>query len=317
MAKIAFLFPGQGSQFVGMGRELYEHFPAARAVFEQAATVLGEELLRIIFSGPVEELQKTENTQPAILTTSLAVCRVMETLGIPAAGAAGLSLGEYSALVAAGALSFEDALPLVRNRGRFMQEAVPLGKGTMAAVMGLPADKVEAVCREAGRAGVVTPANYNCPGQIVISGEVTAVNLASELARQAGAKKVTELKVSAPFHCPLLAPVEAKLERELAALELKTPAVPVVFNVSAGLITDPLQIKASLVKQVSSPILWEQSIRTLLDLEYDTFIEMVPGNSLSKLMKRIDPNVFAATVEDRESLEAVRQHLKEVAERES
>ena len=305
MAKMAILFPGQGSQYVGMGREFYDAYPAARAVYDQAAAVLGAELLEVIFSGPEEELRKTEITQPAVLTTSLAIYRVLEELGLRATAAAGLSLGEYSALVASGALSFAGALPLVQKRGRYMQEAVPLGKGLMIAILGRPAEVVEEVCREASQVGVVAPANYNCPGQLVISGEVEALKKASALARQRGAKKVTPLKVTVPFHCSLLEPARVKLEQDLAAVPIKTPAIPVVFNVSATMISEPEKIKEALVRQVSSPILWEQSVRTLLAAGYDTFIQAGPGNSLSKLIKRIDRKAFAAHVEDRATLEAV------------
>lgn len=314
MSGTAFLFPGQGAQYVGMGRDFYEHYPAARAVFDAAAAVFGDELLRVIFSGPEEALLLTENTQPAILTVSMAVFKVLEEAGCRPRAVAGLSLGEYSALVAAGALRLEQALPLVQKRGRFMQEAVPAGEGSMAAILGLEREAVEAACREAAKTwGVVSPANYNCPGQIVISGRVEAVEQAAALARQAGAKKITALKVSAPFHCALLAPVEAKLERELAAVEMKPPAVPVVLNVSARAETDPARIMPALVRQVSSPILWEQSVQTLLETGCDTFIDVGPGRSLAKLIKRIDPAVRAAAVEDLASLEQAINLVKGVS----
>jgi [acyl-carrier-protein] S-malonyltransferase len=313
MGKIAILFPGQGAQYVGMGREFYDNFPTARAVFDRAAGILGEKFLDTIFYGPEEELAQTEITQPAILTTSIAVYRMLEELGCRAAGMAGLSLGEYSALVASGALEFDQALPLVQTRGRFMQAAVPSGLGTMAAVMGLTREKIEAVCRAAAAEGVVSPANYNCPGQVVISGRTDAVRLALTLAREAGAKKMVELKVSAPFHCALLEPVEQQLARELETVTLRAPAVDAVFNVSAAFETEPSRIKANLIKQVSSPILWEQSIRNLRAKGFDTFIDTGPGKTLAKLLKRIDPSAYAAAVEDLDSLEAVREHLKGVA----
>jgi [acyl-carrier-protein] S-malonyltransferase len=313
MAKTAFLFPGQGAQHVGMGREFYDHFPAARTVFDRAAAVLGEELLRVIFEGPEDDLLKTANTQPAILTVSIAMHAVLRENGCRAQGAAGLSLGEYSALVAAGSISFDDALPLVQKRGRYMQETVPQGRGIMTAILGLSAEQVEEACRLARPEGIASPANYNCPGQVVISGDAAAVRRAAALAREAGAKKVTELKVSAPFHCALLEPVEEKIRRELDRIELHAPDVPVVFNVSAAVETGPDRIKAALVKQVSSPIMWEHSIRALVAAGYDTFIDVGPGSSLVKLMKRIDPTVYAASVEDRQSLEAVVGYLKGVS----
>lgn len=314
MAKIAILFPGQGAQYVGMGREFYDNLPAARAVFDRAATIMGESFLHTIFYGSEEELAQTENTQPAILATSIAVYRVLEELGCRAQAMAGLSLGEYSALVASGALEFDQALPLVQKRGRFMQEAVPFGEGMMAAVMGLSGEKIEAICRAAAASGVVSPANYNCPGQVVISGRTEAVRFALRLAREAGAKKIVELNVSAPFHCSLLEPVERQLARELEMVKLSPPAVNMVFNVSAAFETEPSRIKEHLIKQVSCPILWEQSVRRLCADGFDTFIDAGPGKSLLKLLKRIDPSVYAAAVDDLASLEAVRNHLKGVAE---
>ncbi len=310
MSKIAFIFPGQGAQYVGMGKDIYQRHPAAADLLDQAAEVLGDGLLRIMFSGPAEELQKTEYTQPAILAASLAAFRVLEQAGLRAGAVAGLSLGEYSALVAAGSLAFTDALPLVQKRGRLMQEAVPLGQGSMAAIMGLGREEIERICREASSRGVVSPSNYNCPGQIVVSGRAEAVERAAALARAAGAKKVVQLKVSAPFHCALMAPVEAMLERELAQLDLHPPSIPVVLNVTAAVQTDPSEIKASLVKQVSSPILWEQSMRTLLDKGFDTFIEPGPGKVLTRFIKQIDATVYAAGVEDCDTLEAVLGELK-------
>lgn len=312
MSKIAVLFPGQGAQYVGMARNFYDTYPAAREVFDRAAAVLGEKLLQTIFCGPEEELRKTENTQPAVLTASIAVYRVLETLGCRAEGMAGLSLGEYSALVASGALTLEEALPLVQQRGRFMQEAVPPGQGTMAAVMGLSSKQVEEACRAAAAEGVVSPANYNCPGQVVISGQLRAVKRALSLAREAGAKKMTELKVSAPFHCPLLKPVEPLLARELDKIALRKPEIPVIFNVSASFEADPSKIKENLVKQVSSSILWEQSMRVLCAQGFDTFIDVGPGNTLAKLMKRIDPAVSAVAVDNLGSPEAVERFLKGV-----
>ncbi len=307
--KTAFLFPGQGAQFVGMGSDFYEHFPEARAVFDQTAGVLGPDFLEMIFNGPESKLQITEYTQPAILTVSVAIFRVIEKLGYKPAALAGLSLGEYSALVAAGSLPFKEALPLVQKRGIFMQEAVSEGSGSMAAIMGLSHDQVEQVCYDARSEGLVSPANYNCPGQIVISGQREAINLAAKLAKEAGAKKVTELKVSAPFHCALLQPVEERLARELDIIMIMEPAVPVVFNVSAQLATGPAQIKENLVRQVSSPILWEQSVRTLIAEGIDSFIGLGPGNSLSRLMKRIAPELRTLSIEKAEDIEQLKSEM--------
>ncbi|MCJ7806408.1 MAG: ACP S-malonyltransferase [Clostridia bacterium] len=301
--KTAFLFPGQGAQYAGMGHDFYDHFPEARFVFDQAAAVLGPEFLEVIFSGPEEKLKQTENTQPAILTVSVAIFRVLESLGLNAAILAGLSLGEYSALVAAGVISFKEALPLVQKRGIYMQEAVPLGQGLMVAIMGLSHNTVEQVCHTARSKGLVAPANYSCPGQIVISGYFAAVKLAVDLAREAGAKKITELKVSAPFHCALLQPVENILACELDKIEIKKPSVPVVFNVTAKFADSHDQIKLNLVRQVSNPILWEQSVHTLLASGINSFIGIGPGNSLSRLMKRIAPEVETFSVEDVKAVE--------------
>ena len=306
--RTAFLFPGQGAQFAGMGRDFYDRFPEAQDVFDQAAAVLGPDFLEVIFSGPEEKLQQTENTQPAVLTVSIAILRVLEKQGYKAIGLAGLSLGEYSALVAAGTLSFKETLLLVQKRGLYMQEAVPLGQGMMVAIMGLSHDIVEQLCRDARPEGFAAPANYTCPGQIVISGHVPAVKLATDLARKAGAKKITKLKVSAPFHCALLQPVETKLAGELDKIEVKKPSIPVVFNNTAKFSDCPDQIKVNLARQVSSPILWEQSVRALLAAGINSFIGFGPGNSLTRLMKRIAPEIRAVSVE---TVEAVKQLSEE------
>ena len=300
--KIGFLFPGQGAQFPGMGRDFYESYPEAKEIFDTAGKVFGAGFIDIIFNGPEEKLQLTEYTQPAILTVSTAIYRVLQKLGYKAEGMAGLSLGEYSALVAAEAMSFEDALPLVQKRGLFMQEAVPVGQGKMMALMGLSHNEVEKICCEASSKGLVTAANYNCPGQIVISGTVEAVDYAAEIARETGAKKLSELKVSAPFHCKLLEPVESKLSAEIDRIKINEPAVPVVFNITAGFEEDPGRIKENLIKQVSSPILWEQSVRKMIDFGINTFICVGPGSSLSRLMKRIAPHLITYSVETVEAV---------------
>ncbi|HHX87222.1 MAG TPA: ACP S-malonyltransferase, partial [Firmicutes bacterium] len=314
MVKTAFLFPGQGSQYVGMGKDLYDRYDSAKNVFEQAAAILGPELLEVIFQGPEEKLKQTEYTQPAVLATSLAVAAaVVEEMGLRPEGAAGLSLGEYSALVVAGSMAFEDALTLVRRRGKLMQEAVPPGQGMMAAVMGLPREEIERICCQVQTLGIAEPANYNCPGQVVISGEPEAVRKAGDLAREAGAKKVVVLKVSAPFHCALLKPVEEEMARELADIDIRPPSIPVVFNCSAGFLSDPPGIKQALIRQVSQAVLWEDSIRRLIEEGYDTFLELGPGKVLTGFMKRIDPTRFYASIGDRSSLIKVQAELKEVS----
>jgi len=303
LKEAGFLFPGQGAQYPGMGHDFYEKYPEARAVFDQAEAVLGPGFLDIIFSGPEEKLQQTEHTQPAILAVSVAIYKVLEYNGFKASAMAGLSLGEYSALVSAGALSFEEALPLVRKRGIYMQEAVPEGEGKMVAIMGLPHEKVENICREAQSVGVVTPANYNCPGQIVISGHREAVEHAQVLASEAGSKRISELRVSAPFHCSLLKPAEEKMEEELKSVTIKPPLLPVVCNVTGSYTEDPAQIKQNLVKQVSSPILWEQSVRRMIDEGVAAFISVGPGNSPARMMKRTASDKQTVTVEKTKDLD--------------
>lgn len=304
---VAFLFPGQGSQTVGMGRELFDRFPVARAVFEEADAALGFPLSELIFQGPEETLRLTEHTQPAILTVSVAAQRVLAEHGVVPQYAAGHSLGEYSAHVAAGTLSFADAVRTVRNRGRYMQQAVPAGVGAMAAVLGLDASKVDAACvmatEELGQ--VVSAANLNSPEQIVISGTVDAVNRASELCKQAGAKRTVLLPVSAPFHCALMQPAQDKLEADLAQLTFRAPAIPVICNVDAVAVTTGEAARDALVRQVTGAVRWVECIQRLRDAGVTHYIEVGPGRVLTGLQKGIDRALLAQTtnVEDVASLE--------------
>lgn len=312
--KIAFVFPGQGSQYVGMGKELCAKYPEAAAVYEQADASLGFSLSRLCFEGPREELDHTAITQPAVLTTSIACLAALQKAGVPApAAVAGHSLGEYSALVAAGSLSFSDAVRLVRKRGQFMQEAVPLGVGGMAAVMGLIGKEVAAVCQTAGGTGVVEAANLNCPGQVVIAGTNEGLNAAEPLLKEAGARRVIPLAVSAPFHSSLMLPAGERLAAELEQVTLSEPLLPVVANVSADYVSTAPEIKASLIKQVSSPVRWEECIMRLVDDGIKTFIEVGPGKVLSGLNKKICRDVLQFNVEDLASLEKVLALTKEVS----
>ena len=303
MSRTAFVFPGQGSQAAGMGRELAERFAAARQVFEQADQALDFPISRLCFEGPAEDLKLTENTQPALLTCSLATLAVLGERGIEANYVAGHSLGEYSALVAAGSLRFEDAVRLVRERGRYMQEAVPAGVGAMAALLGLPGEELDSICAEAANGEVVSPANFNAPGQVVIAGHAGAVSRAVELAKTRGARKAVLLSVSAPFHCALMKPAQQRLAGDLDAVAFRDLAIPLVNNYAAREIRSGEQAREGLNAQVPNPVRWEESVRRLAAQGVEHFIEVGPGKVLTGLLKRIDRSLKGSNVEDLKSLE--------------
>lgn len=302
MGKIAFVFPGQGAQYVGMGKEIAQEYKSANDIFDTATNVLGFDIKKMIFEGDDETLKITENTQPTIVTTSVACMQPLLEKGIKPDYVAGLSLGEYSAHVAAGTMSFADAVALVKKRGKYMQEAVPVGVGAMSAIINLSNEDVIECCKEASDLGVVEPANFNCPGQLAIAGEVTAVEKANELAKAKGAKRAMMLPVSAPFHCSLLKPAGEKLAEELEKVNLNDIQIPVVTNVTAQSITDKNAVKDLLIKQVSTSVLWENCIRTMLANGVDTFVEIGPGKVLSGFIKKIDKEPKTLNVENLESL---------------
>lgn len=308
--KTAFVFPGQGSQHVGMGKDLCDHFDEARAVYDEASAALQYDVRELSFQGPKDELNRTFRTQPCLLTASIAAGNVLRSRNILPYCVAGHSLGEYSAIVAAGVISFRDAVVLTEKRGTFMQEAVPEGKGLMAAIIGLARDKVDEICLSV-TSGYVSPANYNCPGQIVIAGEKPAVETAMELSKEAGARKVMALAVSAPSHCTLMVEASNRLAAVLEPMRFNAPAVPVVNNAEAMFLTSGDRIKNSLIKQLNSPLLWEDSVRNMVNSGVTTFIEVGPGRVLSGLIKRIDATVRIMNVEDSASLNKTLAALSE------
>ena len=300
---IAFLFPGQGSQAVGMGKELAEKYPIARQTFEEADAALGYKLSQLCFEGPEEKLRMTEITQPAILTASVAAWRVLNEKGITANFVAGHSLGEYSAHVAAGTITFADAVRTVRNRGKYMQEAVPVGVGAMAAILGMDLEKVTAVCSDASQGEVCEPANINSPEQIVISGHASAVERATKLADERGAKRAKLLPVSAPFHCSLMKPAQERLANDLRSIKFQTPGIPVVCNVDAASVEVAERSRDALLRQVTGSVKWEQSMRLLISKGIQTFVEVGQGKVLCGLMRQIDRSKTCLNAGDEASIQ--------------
>jgi [acyl-carrier-protein] S-malonyltransferase len=309
VSKSAFIFPGQASQFQGMGKELFQKYPVCREVFERADEALGFSISQLCFQGPEDKLQLTENTQPAILTVSVAAWKLLENHGYKPDFVAGHSLGEYSALVAAGAITLEDAVAVVRKRGQFMQEAVPINQGKMAAIIGVNREEVEMICTEAAQGEVLAPANYNSPVQTVISGSAMAVDRAVKLAKERGIHQAIILPVSAPFHCSLMAPAQKKLAVELDKIEFKDLAFPLVTNVDAEPIIKGEKTRACLIRQVTSPVRWVESINRLIEDGVSRFVEVGPGQVLSKLIRRIDKSVNSLQVEDESSFKILGETL--------
>lgn len=311
MKKIGLIFPGQGSQYIGMGQDLYDHFPIARQTFAEAQKALGFDLATICFGGPEEKLKLTAITQPAVLTVSVAMWRVIQSEeGIRPVVAAGHSLGEYGALVAAEALSFAEAVRLVHLRGLFMQEAVPVGEGAMAAIMNMSAAEVETLCTEAAQGEVLTPANYNSPGQIVIAGHRRAVERAVAMVAQKSGKKAILLPVSAPFHCPLMKPAAERLSEVLAQINFSEPLFPVLANAKADFYPGKEAIKELLVKQVDHPVRWEECMQKLLNTGVKMVWEVGPGKVLTGLLRRINREIPVANIEDKSSWEKAKAMLK-------
>ena len=308
-SNVGLVFPGQGSQSVGMGRALAESNPGIRSLYEEASSVLGYDMAALCFEGPVERLNLTEYTQPALLVSSLAALRAFEPLGITPVAVAGHSLGEYSALVAAGGLTYREAVAIVQKRGRYMAEAVPPGTGLVAALLGLTADIVKELCREASAVGVVAAANFNSPGQVVIAGEKAAVERAIELAKARGCKKAIPLPVSVPVHTPLMQKAADRLAGDLAGIAWSDLKMPLVNNAEARPISKAVEIQASFVRQLPSSVLWEDSVKAMVAMGVTTFVEVGPGTVLSGLIKRIVPDAVTLNVNDPKSLEATRAAL--------
>ncbi|HAE92526.1 ACP S-malonyltransferase [Tissierella praeacuta] len=314
MSKLAFIFPGQGSQYVGMGKDFYESFSESKKVFDEANEVLSMDLKNICFNGSEEDLKKTENTQPAILATSIAILKAIQARGIDCEYTAGLSLGEYTSLVNSGSIEFKDALKVVKERGKFMQEAVPLGVGGMAAILGLNRQNIPSILQKTKEYGVVEVANYNSPEQIVLSGELKGLQIACEEAVKLGAKKAVPLPVSAPFHSSLLVSAGEKLKSELSKVDIKDTQKKFISNVDAKLLSNKDEIKPKLVNQVSNSVLWQQSVEYMINEGVDTFVEIGPGKSLSGFVKRIGKamgkEVKALNVGDVNSFEETVEYLK-------
>jgi [acyl-carrier-protein] S-malonyltransferase len=308
---VAFLFPGQGSQTIGMGKELAAMYPVAQQTFDEADEALNYKLSQLCFEGPEDKLRLTEITQPAILTASVAAWRVLESIGLHPSYVAGHSLGEYSAQVCAGTISFQDAVRTVRNRGKYMQEAVPVGQGAMAAILALPLDQIQAACTESAQGEVCQPANINSPDQVVISGSKGAVERAAELCKQKGAKRAVMLPVSAPFHCALMQPAQDRLASDLNALHIDDPEVPVMCNVDAVLVKNAAASRDALTRQVTGAVQWEKSMRSLIALGVENFVEVGPGKVLCGLMRQIDRSKTCLNVEDEASLQKVKNHFSD------
>ena len=312
MSKLAFVFPGQGAQKVGMGKDFYDNYDVAKKMFKEADEALGYSIMKMCFEGPEEDLKLTANTQPAILTISCIANEILKENGIQPEITGGHSLGEYSALVAAGVLNFQDAVALVHKRGSYMQEAVPVGEGGMAAIIGVDRDKIVEVCQQVSAESPVQAVNFNCPGQIVIAGATKGVELAVEELKAAGAKKAVILPVSAPFHSTLMKPAAEKLAVELDKVTISDAKIPVVANVSAEILTKAEDIKASLVAQAASPVLWEDCVSRMKEFGADVLLEAGPGKTLCGFNRRIDKTITSLNVEDVASLEKSLDYFKEV-----